>query len=57
MTLPKTASLRPGRAANRAAAIARQELRRSSAATPIPSGKYKTPRTTIRQSIREEFAR
>ena len=40
--------------ADKQRAIRRQELRRSNAAVPIPSGKYKKPRSTIKQELRDE---
>lgn len=40
---------------DRAAAKRRQELRRSNAAVPIPSGQYKTPRSMVKQSLREDI--
>lgn len=42
---------RPGKAAARR----RQELRRSSAAVPIPAAKHKRPRSAARQALREEI--
>lgn len=39
---------------DRDAAIARQELRRSNAAVPIPAAKHKRRRTRVRQELREE---
>lgn len=38
---------------DRQAAIARQELRRSNAAVPIPDGRYKRPRSRDKQELRE----
>lgn len=42
---------------DRRRARARQELRRSNAAAPIPAGKHKRPRAMVRQSIRAEYGR
>lgn len=47
MSKPET----PGRAAARR----RQLLRRSNAAQPIPAGKHKTPRSTVKQQLRSEY--
>lgn len=39
------------------AAHNRQLLRRSNAAVPIPSGKFKKPRSSVKQELRKEYAR
>lgn len=40
---------------DKARARARQELRRSNASVPIPSGQHKVPRSRAKQELREEW--
>lgn len=41
--------------AGKQAAVRRQELRRSNAAVPIPSGQHKRGRSYTNQQIRQEY--